>query len=451
MGATNLTNSPAFQVQEKKSVSIWRSVRGDAALLGAGTVGIVIAQLGFRSILIATLIPSAYGRLSLILSIYNTIMIVGASGLPNGAARYIAGSSPADDPTIVRSAIRAGVWPTVVAAIIVGAASGVILNTPLACFLGIFGLSSLVYSLLATGILRGRGNLLAAASLMPIAAFLEVGLLAAVWRSGMNVTPLLAYGIFCLGNVLGVMVGILFVRKTAPSRWGHAIKSTTASITHIPSTRELLGFSMWLGIATVSVALIPLIMRFAAVLNSYTVVAIIDVALVFLSIPQRVGAVIVAAVIPHATKSMNENNLRSVISVREQIFMIVPFVLGAAVLAFTPVVGWIFDALGRPEYQIGADYLALALLAGPARILYGVVQGVLAAHGEARFLAFNALAISGVASGLIVATSVLGSTLMAFGIFVVACWVIYINGSIRVGQLASRIEVMQSSLRSTGL
>src|SRR5262249_28750580 len=145
------------------SVSIWRRVRRDFFLLGAGSIGIVIAQLGFRSILVTGLAPSAYGHLSLILSVYNTVMIVGASGIPNATSRYVAAVAPGADRAIVSSSIKAPAWPTILAAAITAAASGVLLKTPTAAVLAAAGLSSLVYSLLTTGILRGRGHILAAA------------------------------------------------------------------------------------------------------------------------------------------------------------------------------------------------------------------------------------------------------------------------------------------------
>ena len=198
---------------------------------------------------------------------------------------------------------------------------------------------------------------------------------------------------------------------------------------------------MWLGLATSAVAAMPLFMRFAAVLDSYTVVAIVDIALVFLSIPQRVGTVIVSAVIPHVTRSIGKDDLNLMLSRREHAVIVLPFVLAAVLLAFTPVVGWLFDALGRPEYQKDVNYLALALLAGPARILYGVVQGVLAAHGEGRFMALSALAICGLASAAIVISCALGSTLIAFGVFVIACWTIYLNGLARINGLTSPVRL----------
>lgn len=422
---------PPQDADSSGPTSIWRRVRRDVILLGAGNTCIVVAQLGFRSILIVALVPSAYGRLALILSLYNTITIIGASGLPNGAARHLAVCTPAEDGAIIRSASRAAVWPTITTSIVVAIVSGVLLDSWLAALFAIAGLSSLVYSLLTTGILRGRGRLIPAASIMPAAALSEVGFLGVVWVSGAGVTTLSAFGLFCLGNVIGLLVGICCVVRTAPS----IASRIASSIGKIPTPRQLLGFSLWLGLATMGVALMPLIMRLAATIDSYTVVAMIDVAIVLLAVPQRMGAVIVSAVVPHATRALGADKVSLTISRREHVAMIVPFMLAAAVVAFTPIVGWLFDALGRPQYAQSANYLALALLAGPARILYGLVEGVLVAHGEARFLAFNSLSITTAASGLIVASIVMGSTTLAFAIFVSACWAIYLCGLRRIDRL----------------
>jgi O-antigen/teichoic acid export membrane protein len=418
--------------QKSEPPSIWRSVRRDATLLGMGSIGIVLAQLLFRSILIAVLVPAAYGRLSLILSLYNTVMIIGASGLPNSAARYIALGTQADDPLIVRSVFRAGIWPTMVAATITAVVAGLVLRSPLSCLFAVVGLSSMVYSLVTTGILRGRGHLVAAASIMPTAGLSEVSLLALLWLLVPGFTPLAAFGIFCLGNVIGLLVGLFQVARTRPHVAVEPAPPSKDAQSAVPTYRQLLGFSMWLGAATVGISVIPLIMRFAAALDSYSTVAVIDVAIVILGIPQRVGAVIVQAVIPHATRALRAGKVGLTISRREHLILTIPFVIMAAILIFTPVVGWVFGALGRPAYAKSGDYLALALLAAPARVLYGLVEGMLVARGEAKFMALNALAISAAASAVIIAIVALGRVTAAFAVFAIAWWTIYLSGLSRI-------------------
>jgi O-antigen/teichoic acid export membrane protein len=422
------------------SASIWRRVRHDIVLIGAGSIGTVVAQLIFRSILVAALVPAGYGRLSLILSVYNTVQIIGASGLPNGVARYIALITPGDDSGIVRAAFRAGAWPTIVAAALVAAASGIILGSPLAFLLGAIGLSCLVYTLVIMGILRGRGRIGYSASLMPIGGVGEVTLLLLLLVSGLRVTPSSAFGVFCLGNVVGLLAGILLMMRTVPSQTFNARPSSEEPRVPVPSTRQLLGFSMWLGAATLGIAILPLTVRFAAVLNSYTAVAIVDVALVLLTVPLRMGSVIVNAVVPHATRALSKGDKPLTISRREHLTVIVPFVLAAIIVAFTPVVGWLFDSLGRPAYAQSAVYLSLALLAGPARVLYGLVEGVLVAHGEGKFLAFNSLSIAAIASGIILAAAALGSMVVAFAVFVVACWAVYVCGLQRIKRLNAEMS-----------
>jgi len=196
---------------------------------------------------------------------------------------------------------------------------------------------------------------------------------------------------------------------------------------------------MWLAAATMGITILPLVVRLAAAIDSYTVVAIVDVALVLLSVPLRMGAVLVGAVVPHATRALNKGDKNITISHREQLIVIVPFVLAAIIVASTPIVGWLFDSLGRPEYAQSAVYLALALLAGPARVLYGLVEGVLVAHGEGKFLAFNSLLIAAVASVMVLAAATLGSMVIAFAVFVVACWTVYVCGLRRIRRLNSEL------------
>jgi O-antigen/teichoic acid export membrane protein len=430
----------AAVVPATASQSLWRRIRRDVILLGAGNIGIVVAQLCFRGILVSALVPASYGRLSLILSIYNTVWILGASGLPNTVARSIAISSPASDSAIIRSAIRAGVGPIAVAAALIATAAGILLASPLAGLFGAIGLVGLVYSLLTMGILRGRGRMGLAASIMPIAGICELTPLAALWRSGLGVTPLSAFGCFCLGNVLSLVAGIVLVRRTSPRRSLPAGTAPEQAPSPVPSPREMLGFSMWLGAATAGVAILPLIIRSAAALESYTVVAVIDVAIVLFSIPQRVGVVIVSAVVPHATRAVNKEGLDMMISRRENVLIALPFVLVAAVVAFSPIMRLLFDALGRPVYAESSKYLALALLAAPARILYGVVEGVLIAHSEGRFLALTALSITLVAACLIFAAAAAGGIVIAFVVFVAAFWATYLVGRARIGRIVSAKE-----------
>jgi O-antigen/teichoic acid export membrane protein len=436
VNATGLSQGPPRQDEsavgdERPAApqSIWRRIRRDAAVLATGNAALVLTQLGFRGILVAVLAPAAYGRLSLVLSIYNSAWIIGSSGLPNSVARYLAMGSAEDDHAIVRSALRAGVLPIAVAAVLVSTASGIILQSPLAAVLGAIGLCSLIYSLLCMGILRGRGRMGFAASVMPIAGFGEFALLAILWQSGLAVTPLSAFGIFALGNVIGLTTAIYLVRRTSPRKERPIAGAASATA---PTARQLLGFSMWIALATAGVAVLPLVVRAAAALDSFTAVALIDVALILFSIPQRLGTVIVLATTPHASRHHKEGRLAVAISARENIALILPFLLAAGIAAFTPIVGWLFDLLGRPEYEESAPYLALALLAGPARILYGLVEGMLIARGEGRFLALTATSISLLASGLIFAAAALGSLDAAFVAFVAAFWLIYLIGLARV-------------------
>ena len=180
----------------------------------------------------------------------------------------------------------------------------------------------------------------------------------------------------------------------------------------------------------------PLIVRTAAAFDSYTLVAVIDVALVLFTIPQRLGTIIVLAAIPRASRAVQNERPDLTIPLRGELIAIVPFVLAAAAIAFTPWTGDIFTTIGRPEYGSSAKYFALALLAGPPRILYGLVESALVAHGEGRFLAFNVLSVTAVAAVAMIATAALGSVTASFLIFVGAFWLVYIQGRRRVRLLA---------------
>src|SRR5690606_15113169 len=72
------------------------AVARDVMWLGAATALFAVEQLVFRAITLADLPVSEYGRLSLVLSIYAVLMMIGASGVPNTVARFVAGRQDAD-------------------------------------------------------------------------------------------------------------------------------------------------------------------------------------------------------------------------------------------------------------------------------------------------------------------------------------------------------------------
>jgi O-antigen/teichoic acid export membrane protein len=433
----------AADVARTAAPSVWRHIWRDALLLGAGSVVVVVLQFCFRSILIATLAPADYGRLSLVLGIYNTVWILGTTGLPNTVSRWIALKGPAADRAIVRSAIRANAWLTFAAAGIVASASALLLHSPLAGLLGALGLAGLVYSLLAMGIMRGRGRLVPAAAVLPIAALAELAPLALMKLAGVEITALSAFAVFSLGNLVGVGFGLYFARRTAPPE-----PAVPAPAEDVPGPLQLLGFSVWLAAATAGLSLLPLIIRAVAAVDSYTVVAIVDVALVLFTVPQRLGTVIVLAAIPRASRAVQEQNADLTISFRAHVIAIAPFAALAAIVAFTPLVPSIFEAIDQPAYEQSGKYLALALLAGPARILYGLVEGALVAHGDGRFLAGTVLAITAVAAVLMLASAALGSITAAFVVFAAAFWLIYFVGARRVGRFAMRPSLASQASQS---
>ena len=254
---------------------------------------------------------------------------------------------------------------------------------------------------------------------MPIAALGEVLPLALLWCT-VGVTPLSALAVFCLGNAVGLGAGVLLAVSSRP-----AADAGGPAGGHVPSVHELLGFSVWIGAATIGIALLPLVVRAAASIDSYTLVAVIDVALIVFAIPQRLGTVIVLAVVPHAS-AIGEGPARVTLSLREHVLVTLPFALGACAVAFSPLLNLVFSALGRPLYAKSSTYLALALAAGPARVLYGLVEGVLIARGDARFLARAAIAVAVVASGVILALAGASQMTLAFAVFAAASWVSYL-------------------------
>jgi O-antigen/teichoic acid export membrane protein len=402
-----------------KAGGLWQLIRRDAFLLTLSNLIIVAVQIGFRGILLADLSPSSYGRLSLVLSIYNSAWIIGSSGLPNSVARFIAIAGKGDDTPIVVAALRAAAVPLLLAAVGTGVVSGAVLHSPAAAIFGAIGVTGLLLSLVAMGILRGRHRTGLAALILPIAASVELASVLALPALSGGLTEELAFTAFTLGNIAGCGAGIFLVMRT---------NTRTARPRHQPpSAKSLLGFSLWVALATGAVSILPLAVRLAASLDSYATVALADVALVLFSVPQRLGSIIVLAVTPHASKQLagGRGRVRLDLSARDHLVVFAPFALMAAIVWATPLMDQVFATLGKPEYAGSAPYLALALLAAGPRILYGMAEGLLVAHGAGRFLATSAAGVAGVATLLAFASVALGSPIGAFWVFAAASWATY--------------------------
>jgi O-antigen/teichoic acid export membrane protein len=272
---------------------------------------------------------------------------------------------------------------------------------------------------------------------MPVAALAELLLLACLLLPffGLRLTEVSAFGTFCFGNVIGLAFAAMVVVRTTP----RARADQTAAV-ETPSGRQLLGFSLWLAGAAAGIAALPLIMRLAAALDSYTQAAIVDLALVIFNVPQRAGSIIAMAVIPHASQAAGKERMALRLTRPQQAIAVVPFVALAIVFAATPVMEWLADAIGRPEYEQSAKYAALVMLAGPARVLYGLSTGILIGHGRARFLCLTVLTVLILSSAVIIVTASQGDTLVAFGVFVAAIWALYLVTFSRAQKLSMEVE-----------
>lgn len=399
--------------------SLWTAIRRDVGLLAAGNVVVLALQLAFRAVLVVALLPVDYGRLSLVLAVYNTIWIVGASGVPSVLAREVALIAPGDDRPVLRAALIAALAPVAVSAVAAAVVSGLLLESPSSALLAGVGLAGLIYSLLAMGILRGRGRVAFSATVMPVTAAGELLPLLAMLAVGVTITPADAFASFCAGNVVGLAWGAGLVRRTMPGR------SAGAPVRRFVAARELLGTSAWLAAATLSVAALPLLMRSAAALDSYAAVAVVDIAILALALPQRLGTVVLFAVVPHAARGARRGERPPSISWREHL-IVIPFLLLAVFVWTAPASLGLARLSGHAAYASAGAYVALALVAGPARILYGLAEGILIALGHGRFLAAASFSASALAAPAMFAAAAAGSTILAFAVFVVALWSIYL-------------------------
>lgn len=400
---------------------MWRRIGRNSLIFGGGAILMAILQAGYRLLAIDELSVSHYGQVALIISIFNGIALAGMAGVPVALARLGARVDGPDDRTLLGNALRASALPSVLAAAGMGAVTLAILGSPGDAAIAAAGMPALVLSSMAQGYLQGRDRIWAAASIQPVNTIAQLAVLIAVIATGVDVGVGWVMTSFYIGNVAALLYGALMVfRRVDLAERRPATEDARPS--------RILGFSLYLTLATLAVFLLPILSRIGVANLSYAEVAFFDLALLLYSIPERLAASVVNALIPVASNAQSLAR-RVAIPGRRDVVVLTALVAGAALVLWeTHAARSVLEAVGLERYGDAEPLLLIVLVGAPAELFFMLNVGLLSAFGQSRRLAVLAGAVFGVSLVLVPLAAMLGAEWLA-ALLVLDFWALYLGSS----------------------
>jgi O-antigen/teichoic acid export membrane protein len=400
---------------------MWRKVGRDSAILLASAGALALFQVAYRYLSVQELSVADYGRVALLLSIFNAAAVIGSYGIPATISRLAAGGRSAKDHSLLRSATVALLGPCAVAVLIVGASTYFVTGSVLDAAIAAVGVPPMIWAGLYTGFIRGKGMIWAAGAIQPASVLLQVVVLGLFVLAGESATVGIVLASFYIGNFGAYGCAWLFRhralrRPVDPCSSGPAAGDANA--------RSILTFSVWLSLANVAVLLLAILPRISLAQFSYRDVAIFDLALLIYTVPQRLRSSFLLALLPIATVERRQNAVIKVPNGRDLLFVTAIFVAIDALLWATEAPRYVLETVGMSSY-VGAEPLILViLLAAPAELFFGLNSGLLQAFGESRKLFIIGLGVLVVAVALSPVMAMLGSIYLAI-ILVLAYWALH--------------------------
>jgi O-antigen/teichoic acid export membrane protein len=396
-----------------------------------------LMQAGFRILAIREAPVAEYGQAALLISVFNVVLVLGHFGIPVAAARLAARRRGKGLATgMVGAAARAAALPALAGSFAIAVVTAVVTSSAGLALVALVGMLPMVVSVIAAGFLRGKGRIWESASVQPANAAIQLVVLAALIVGGANIGVGSVLVSFYAGNVGAAVVGVALLRRVGTVRVGPVLDS---------GVRDVLRFSAWLTIATFAIYALTLLPRISMAHVSYEQVALLDLALLVYSIPQRLVASFLTALVPLAA---------GVQARRERVT--VPAALDAAVFLFAfsmlAIVLWQTHAVRHalavvvPDRYLAAEPLVLVLLAAvPAEALFAVNSGFLQGFGETRRLAATSWGVLVGMAGLLPIAVWLGPAYVA-GVIVIAYWSLYIasRALLRLEQVQERSVVLRA-------
>jgi len=360
---------------------MWRRVGRDSAIFTAAAIVMELLQIAFRMVAVSGLAVSDYGRVALLLSVFNTALVVGHFSVPIAAVRLATLSGPrARDPLLLRRLAWSATVPAVAASLVVAAAGFAFTGAAGAAIVAAAGMLPMVVAVIAGGYLRGKGRVAQSALIQPINALAQLVALAVAYglHGHLNISTVVAA--FAIGNVAAAALAVVFVM-----RW--ARRATSTSEASVSTAGEILHFSAWLTFANAGIYVFTVAPRLDLLVGSYREVAFFDLALLVYTLPSRLSASFVTALIPVATGVSSRGERVAVPSGLDLVVLGVAVGAIDLVLWLTGVLHRILDLVGLQAYSSSASLLLILLLAVPGELFFALHSALFQAFAMPRRLA----------------------------------------------------------------
>jgi len=348
-------------------------------------------QAAFRLLAIHDLSIESYGRAALLLSIFNFALVFANFGVPAAAARLAARSTGLTrGRDVLASVTKAAVIPSLAAGLGLGLTTLLLTHSiglAVVCGAGVF---PMVMSSVYAGFIRGRGFVWSSASVQPVNVVAQLLVLLGITAAGVSVGVGDVLISFCIGNVAAFVLSLAFI-----ARWTRSAHELDSPPDTEVKPRSVLAFSSWLSLANAAVLALAIIPRVALAHVSYGDVASFDLALLVYSIPQRLTASLVIAVIPLAAARQVAGSRITLPKAADAVALTVLLAACDAVLWWTHALADLLNGVGLTHYLGAEKFLLILLLAAPAELFFSIDAAVLQAFGRSRSLAMLVLTILG--------------------------------------------------------
>lgn len=383
---------------------MWNRVGHDSAIFAASALVMALLQVAFRLLAIHDLSLDAYGHAALLLSVFNGALVFGNFGIPAAAARLAARSSGLTrGREVLRVVTRTAMLPSVIASLGLGSATYVITHSTGLAVVCAIGVIPMVLSSVYAGFVRGRGFVWAAASVQPANVAVQLIVLLTIPVTGVGIGVGWVMICFCIGNVAALALALIFI-----ALWERSLHSGESGRDFDAQPKRILAFSAWLSLSNAAVIAFGIVPRIALAHVSYVRVAAFDLALLIYTVPQRLIASLVIALIPAAAARQLRGSRITIPTAWDAVGFGVLVALVDLVLWSTHVLRTVFDAVGLGHYSAAEPLLLVLLLATPAELSFAVTAGILQAFGRSRQLAITTL-------GVLVGSTLLTPVALQFG------------------------------------
>lgn len=405
--------------RETKS-TMWHVVGRDSLIFFGSACSLVVFQFAYRYLSVRELSVSSYGRVALLLSIFNAATVIGSYGIPATVSRLSARTSGlCRDRDLLHASSLAAIGPSAVAVIVMAVTTYYVTGSPLDSVVAAVGVPPMIWAGLYAGFARGKGMIWAAAAIQPANIVLQLATLTLLVISGIHIGIGLVLASFYIGNC-GAYAAARLCRRAALRRAPLTADEPDLEAT----TRHILTFSAWLALANVAVLLLAVFPRIALAHFSYREVALFDLALLVYTIPQRLRSSFLVALLPIAAVERKRGTQITVPGNGDLMLLTALLLALDGLLWITHAVRFLLVSVGMSAYAGAEPLLLIILLAAPAELFFGLNSALLQAFGESRRLCVVSMVVLGISIALAPLTSVLGPNYLA-GVLVAAYWMLH--------------------------